>query len=165
MRKLLLGLMLFAFSGTLWGLEACHTGSWYDPTQGGEGINVEIVKNQVLVYFYTWSEFQVDVGTEEEPEFKTGYKQEWFVFQGPQPVGRIALLKAYDVFKTEDTPWNSSTVEVGSGTLETIGDNTLIFTYDFVLDLNRSDPTPWCLHLGCSDELLYTRLTQSIPCE
>ncbi len=123
------------------GIDACYSGSWYDPNVPAEGINIEVLVNQVLVYFYTY-----DVEG----------RQTWFVFQGDSEF----QLTAYDII-------NRETVDVGYGAVEPTGDNTLIFSYDFVLDLDLLSPTqpiPWCLHIGCSREVVYQRLTQPIPC-
>ena len=35
-------------------LDACYTGSWYDTQRDGEGINIEVLEELTVAYFYTF---------------------------------------------------------------------------------------------------------------
>jgi hypothetical protein len=124
-------------------LQSCHTGSWYDPLNPGEGISLEVAQDgSVVAYFYTYD----GIG-----------RQTWYVFQGPDG----ASLTAYDVLDREP-------VDVGNGSLTATSNDSIYFHYRFSLDLDVLSPTrpiPWCLNTLCEDEFAYTRLSQPVPCD
>ncbi|MBS0557272.1 MAG: hypothetical protein JSR27_07655 [Proteobacteria bacterium] len=37
-------------------IDASYTGSWYDPSQSGQGFNIEVLGNQVLAYWYVFDD-------------------------------------------------------------------------------------------------------------
>ncbi|MDJ0653208.1 MAG: serine hydrolase [Xanthomonadales bacterium] len=55
-------------------LDASLNGSWYDPAQDGQGLNVEVLEDrgEVLVYWYTYQGSAGQAG-----------EQRWFIAQGP----------------------------------------------------------------------------------
>lgn len=122
-------------------LDSCYSGSWYDPLDPGEGINVEVLDGYYVVYFYTYN----------------ADGQTWYVFQGDDN----EALTAVDVLDREP-------VDIGSGSFTPTSTNDAYFIWRFSLDLDKLSPTtpiPWCLHSGCEGEVAYKRLTQPIPCE
>jgi len=152
MKKILLTIVLLLFSFPAFAVFDCQSGSWFDEERSGEGANVEVLNDTVLAYFYSHSAFG----------------QEWFVLQGPRPVGDTVLFTVHDVVKLSEDPWEIISQEVGVASIEFIGEDALIFSFNYSLDLNRLGEedivTPWCLHEQCSGEFLYTRLTRPIPC-
>jgi hypothetical protein len=139
---LLLASLPFAAFSQSGALDSCHTGSWYDPLNPGEGINVEVLPDgYVVAYFYTY-------------DFMG--RQTWYVFQGADS----EFLTAYDVV-------NGEAVDVGQASLTATSNNSVYFHYQFLLDLDAQSPTrpiPWCLTSACEGEFAYIRLTQPIPC-
>ncbi len=86
--------------------------------------------------------------------------QTWFVFLGDNDD-----LDAYDTVDTVDGGHIS--VDVGEGSFIPVSNDLIIFTWDFVLDLDdlsADRPTPWCRTTECGGEVWLTRLTQPIPC-
>lgn len=133
---MLLIVIMFLLPAKSWALDACYTGSWYDPAAPGEGISVEVLEDQVLVYFYR----------------EDG---EWFALQGSADE-----LVAYQ-------PWAGEIVGVGWGFLLPVTEDSVVFAYDLLLDIEMATPRlpiPWCLRSDCADEKKLTRLTQPIDC-
>jgi hypothetical protein len=119
-------------------IDACMSGSFYDPEASGEGINVEVTESYVLVYFYDMS------GT-------------WMFLQGAND-GRP--LEAYQ-------NWYGNTYNVGSGYFIPAGYDNVEFGFDLLLDVRDvtfERPIPWCLRSDCARDFEYQRLTQPIPC-
>lgn len=128
-------------------MDACMTGSWYDPDVAHEGLVVEVLPTQTVAYWYTF-------------RFFDALEQNWLVFQGAPDA-----LVAYDVLPFEG---GSLLEEVGAGELLAVDDDHLIFAYDLSLNLDIAAPdvpTPWCLHVDCAAVQTLDRLTQPIPCE
>jgi hypothetical protein len=121
-------------------VDACITGSWFDPENNGEGINVEVLPNgTIVVYFYR----KADVS--------------WVLLTGD-----YNGLVAYQ-------PFADRVDEIGDGYIKVIDEDTVEFGWDFGLYLapsNWDEDTviPWCLNGSCEGVVEYTRLTQPIPC-
>lgn len=135
--KALFLIVLMALAGSVMALDACYTGSWYDPAAPGEGISVEVLDEVVLVYFY-----RADV--------------QWFAFQGDgealtayQPFGG----GVHDVGDGFFIPRGEDHADFGYDILLDLR------------DISFQRPIPWCLRWDCADEMALTRLTQPIPCE
>lgn len=135
--KKLFAIALLAVSANAFALDACFTGSWYDPENPGEGINVEVLDDILVVYFYDesgqWTFFQGD-------EEKLDMYQPWA--GGNDDVG-----DGYFV------PVDNNTVEFGFDQLLDLRDVTFW------------RPIPWCLRSDCERDFVFRRLTQPIPCE
>lgn len=118
--------------------DSCMTGSWHDPTVESEGINLEVLDNGVLAYFYSYN--------------KTGNALRWYymVFndEGRASVGTVKN-------KIDRNPQN-----VGSATFDVIDQDNILILIDLNIDI---DNPPWCL--GCERTLVYTRLTQPVACD
>lgn len=117
-------------------MDACMSGSFYDPENPGEGINVEVLDSAIVIYFY-----ELD-GT-------------WMFAQGDE--NGLELYQPYsggvgDVGSAYFIPVDDNTVEFGFD---------MILDLD---DITFERPIPWCLKEGCSKSFVYKRLTQPIPC-
>lgn len=113
------------------------SGSFYDPENSGQGINVEVLENAIVVYFY-------------------GHGGKWKFFQGDD--NGLDMYQPYG---------DDSIGKVGSGYFIPLDDNTVEFGFDMQLDLeliDRGYATPWCLRSDCAREYVFERLTQPIPC-
>lgn len=136
-------LVVFGFAAVVliapraWALDACYTGSWYDPAAPGEGVSVEVLDDTVLVYFYRGD-------------------GEWFALQGDD-VG----LTAYQLWAGQVIEVGSGAfVPVGPNTA------IFVYGLLLDLEIASPQfPIPWCLRSDCSDEMELQRLTQPIPCE
>lgn len=117
-------------------IDACMSGSFYDPENPGQGINVEVLENAVVVYFYDAD-------------------GNWFIFQGDdngldmyQPYGEGVSKVGSGYFIAVD----DSSVDFG-------------FDMQLDLrDISAQRPIPWCLRSDCAQAFEYKRLTQPIPC-
>ena len=118
--------------------DSCMTGSWHDPTVGSEGVNLEVLDDNALAYFYSYAE--------------TGSALRWYymVFDadGKATVGTIKDKS------------NRQAQEVGHATLDVISQDEILILMNITVDI---DKPPWCL--GCEKTLLYTRLTEPVPCK
>jgi hypothetical protein len=150
--KVLLTLALLFFVGTASAMDRCMTGSWYDPSKNlHEGLNLEVTDSTVVAYFYTYRFFD-----------KVG--QNWVVFAGEN--GNPAIIPAYDIV-SDGVEFPTVEYEVGEGTFTQVDNFTLVWSYDFKLNLDQDDPntvTPWCLNGDCNKSFLYKRLTNPVPC-
>lgn len=52
LKAVVLGLFLLLFTSPVVAADGCLSGSFYDPSNPGEGINVEVLEDQTVVYFY-----------------------------------------------------------------------------------------------------------------
>lgn len=122
---------------TVHALDECFTGSWYDPATPNSGINIEVLENVVVAYFYT--------------------PGEWLTMIADRPEDGYVDLRLMQTT-------GYGTRYVGYAVIEIIDNNALFFNYNQKLDFYRVDAAiPWCI--GCSGEFEYIRLTQPIPCE
>lgn len=131
---------MLLFSSQLYAMDPCFTGTWHDPEVDLEGLNVEVLDDKVIAFWYTYSFFERQ-------------EQNWILFQG-EPSDMVA----YDVF-------GEHLYSIGKGSITVIDNNTIEFHYD--IDINLDDTslvTPWCLNELCSGTLTYTRLTQPLQC-
>jgi len=154
MRKMLVGAVLagLLMSGSAQALDKCMTGSWYDPDVKFQGISIEVLNTSTLVYYYTYSFFN-----------KTD--QNWVLFEGSN--GNPASLVAYDTVPSyTNLEFDPILYIIGTGEVQQLDNDTILFSYDFDLNLDNPDylNTPWCLDGECKREFVYTRLTQPIPC-
>jgi hypothetical protein len=130
-------LLLFSSAVAAQSIDECMTGSYYDPANPGEGVNVEVGDDYTIAYFYKFD------GT-------------WVAFHGD----REGALDAY-----QNRGEGASLV--GEGALEVVDENTVALSWDLLLDiryLSAARPIPWCLHSECEGDVVFERLTQPIPC-
>ncbi|KAA9133467.1 hypothetical protein F3N42_03700 [Marinihelvus fidelis] len=133
-------------------LTECENGSWYDRERSGEGINLEVLDENFVAYFYTY-----------EPRGEIA-DQTWFLILGDNADGKATV---HDVIAGYvDDGLDVAVMPVGSATFEYAGPDRLAFSWRMDLDLNRlGDGTviPWCLS-SCSGSLSLSRLTRPHPC-
>ena len=147
--KTLLMTVLFMVSGSVFALDECFTGSWFDPDRVGEGINVEVNKDGALTvaYFYTFD--------------KRG-RQIWYSM-----IGEETLVMESTVV-VDDVDFITKTVDVGTAAVEPITNDVMVFGYvrliewnpirkEFTLCDKEADDTCEAIHV-------YRRLTQPIAC-
>lgn len=126
-------LLLF---GTAQAADSCLSGSFYDPEASGEGIVVEVLETQTVVYFYRSD-------------------NAWIVLQGTQ--GNFTAYQSWNngvaevgagdlVFLDEDTVAFSY---------------SLLLDVDII---TFEQPIPWCLRSDCWGDYTFVRLTQPNPC-
>ncbi len=138
MRYVLAGILLL-LSGSVFALDSCITGSWYSPERDGEGINIEVLEDGDLLYFYTYR----------------NQKQVWFV-----SIDGVI----YTTRKGSKEPFSVDTFEVGTSLIEVHDNDNLTFTFKLDLDIDRNAAIPWCL-TQCYGEYSYERLTQPVKCQ
>ena len=140
--RYLLTLILTLLAVPVMAFDACMTGSWYDPQRDGEGINIEVLDDTVIAYFYR----------------PGASNQRWYLMIGDRPEGGDARLGVYQSVGVDEVYW------IGDALISVTGDNTLDFSYEFRYDMTRGgDDLPWCI--GCNGAFMYVRLTQPIPCD
>lgn len=119
-------------------IDPCMTGSWYDPTVESEGVNLEVLDNGVLAYFYSYAE--------------TGNGLRWYYMlfdaDGKAAIGTIKS-------KADRNPR-----DIGRATFDVISQDEILILMNITIDV---DAPPWCF--GCERTLVYTRLTQPVPCD
>lgn len=116
--------------------DACFSGSWYDSENPGEGINVEVLEDAIIVYFYDQS-------------------GEWTFFQGDENGLDMYQPWANGVGKVGD----GYLIVIDDNTIE-FGFNQRLD----LRDVTFQRPIPWCLRSDCAREYVFERLTQPIPC-
>lgn len=137
MKYLLTLLLALGMTTSVQALDNCVTGSWYDPENSGSGINVEVMDDVVVVYYYT--------------------PGRWLSFLGANDLPYSVDLNLYQT-TSEGTRY------AGDGSIDIIDNDTMVFNYMQQYDFWREDATiPWCI--GCTGTFEYVRLTQPIPCE
>lgn len=118
-------------------IDACMSGSFYDPEAPGEGINVEVHEDFIIVYFYDAS-------------------GSWMFLQGDD--NGLDMYQPYG---------DGQVHKVGDGFFIPLNDNEVNFGFDQLLDIRDvtfERPIPWCLRSDCEFDKILTRLTQPIPC-
>ena len=138
MRYVLAGILLL-LSGSVFALDSCITGSWFDPERDGEGINIEVLEDKTLVYFYTYR----------------NQKQVWFI-----SVDNVV----YTTRKKTEDPFSVDVFEVGSASIVAHDNDSLTFRFKLDIDIDRNAAIPWCL-TQCFGEYEYVRLTQPVACQ
>lgn len=143
MKGILLALLMMV-SGSAAAFESCWTGAWYDPGRDGEGIVMEVLNDNVVVWFYRPG---------------TASSQRWYLMVGDNEPGTHARLITY-----QQTHVGGAALENGTAGVSMKGNDMMKFSYHFNYDFTTEDGgTPWCI--GCSDTTTYVRLSQPIPCE
>jgi len=146
MKKLLLVLALGLSSGNALAIDECFTGSWHDSNNNlGEGINLEILPNKVVGYFYTWTEG----------------KRNMYTLEGVK-VESTVLMNMHSSYWTEG---NYRVRLLGASEITVLDENTITFSYELFTAPEYPDffLVPPCTE-DCSAIYEYTRLTQPIPC-
>ncbi len=138
--KTLINLLFISvfFSTPLFALDSCLSGSWYNPDNPGSGIDVQVLENQTVAYYFAYG----------------SAGQAWYVMLGEDQNLRM--------ISTSRQGNDVSEFDVGSARIEPIDNNTISFSYDIIIDASTRS---WCLSWFCSDELIYKRLTTPIPCD
>lgn len=118
--------------------DPCMTGSWDDPTVESEGVTLQVLDNGVLAQFYTYAE--------------TGNAHRWYYM--------LFDADGKAVIGTTKDKANRQHQKVGNATFDAIGLDEILILMRLTIDI---DAPPWCI--GCERTLLYTRLTEPVPCE
>lgn len=139
MQRLLVILGLFLFSMNVQALDSCMTGSWYSPDRDGEGINIEVMADTELIYFYTYR----------------NQKQVWYV---------VIDGAIYTTRKRSEEPFEVDSFDIGSAAIEVHDNDNITFVYKLDIDIDRNAAIPWCL-TQCFGEYEYVRLTQPVACQ
>lgn len=144
--KTLMMIIMMMMSGSAMALDACFTGSWYDPlTNNAEGLNLEVLDNQVVGYYYTWYEDHRNV----------------YTMSGVNDIDGAAVMDTYTSYKSDagyQVQW------VGVSDITILNANNLMFHHSFKYDFLRENwTTPWCFYI-CDDTKWFERLTQPIAC-
>jgi len=132
-------ILLLLLSTSAYSFDACTTAAWSDPDpkKKGEGINVEVLDDLVIAFFYD------------------GSGKKWLSMKGERPEGNIAIL---DVMQTV----NFGTAWVGVAGIEIVDENHLIFEYKLKFDRALVDKAiPFC---SSKCELIGNYVRQSNPC-
>lgn len=141
--------ILFAIAAPAFAFDECAAGSWFDPARDGEGINVEVLDDQVVAYFYTFD----------------GDRQTWFVMVGDRPESGAVRLGAFQYVKLSESPFEVWEIEVGSASLEYLGAGEMLFSFEFQIDPYIPNVAlPYCLAGHCQGEYIYSRLTGPPDC-
>jgi len=133
--KVVLTTLLMLIATQAVALESCMTGSWYDKTNPGTGIDVQILGDKTVAYYYTYGS-----------QGKT-----WYI-----------MLGEGEELTVIGTAPNGSEADVGTARIFRIDDDTIFFEYQLTLD--QDDDFGWCLSGFCEDKFVYSRLTKPIPC-
>ena len=145
--KYLIALLLLVLSTPAHSIDACFSGSWYEPFTEGEGINIEISDSVVTGYFYTWRNGSRDMYT------LTGYNDQK---DFNALTGHASFL--WDGLHT--------TFPVGHAAIEVFNSNIILFAWDWGQDwANGTDPVPQCDRSECYGVRTMVRLTQPIACD
>jgi len=144
MRKLFL-IILLAMSFNAIAFDECLSGSFFDPTRDGEGLNIEPVGEKgLLAYFYTFANFD----------------RIWYTMLGD------TTLTMYTTVVLDDVDFITKTVAVGAAEIEFLNNNAMYFSYQILLDYDeRSGEFEVCTRDYCAGSHLYKRLTQPISCK
>ncbi len=137
--KVLLGIVFLLVAGSVQALDSCMTGSWYSTDRIGEGIQLEILEDKEIIYFFTYR----------------NQKQVWYL-----SIDGVV----YTTRKRNEDPFEVDTFKIGTSLIEVHDNDNLTFTYHLDLDIDRSAAIPWCLS-QCYGVHSYIRLTQPLNCQ
>lgn len=151
MKRVLLSLLLLLVAGSAYALEKCMTGNYYDPASDGQGFDLQVSDETVVVSFFGYA----------------GNSKYWFLGTGANQDSDEIYLTAYETEKDDNGDvWYP---KVGDMTIYTWEDpNKLSISWNFSLDLDRlNEPgiaIPWCNSMCQGDETVVA-LFRPIDCE
>mgnify|MGYP000620660412 CR=1 FL=1 len=144
--KAVLAAIMLLVSVNAMALDACMTGSFYDPEQEGFGINVEAHQGFTAAYFYT---------------FDKNLRPIWFVMVGKEvlTMSVTAVVKDNDVFITKE-------LDVGVAEIVPLADGLIRFRYSLIAeyDVDRG-ALVLCRGDHCEGDYLFRQLTIPIACK
>jgi len=143
-----IGLLLFSTVNAA-PIGVCHSGSWYSPDRVGEGISLEVLEDQVVLYFYTYRDGDKD----------------WYIMQGARTTTSAVSLEIFATEFEAKEPFTVDVYDVGDAVVEIIDDNTLSFEFVHTLDIQLPGTFPFCLADRCTGVHEYIRLTSIVDCE
>ena len=117
--------------------DSCMTGSWEDPTIESEGVSLQVLDNGVLAQFYSYAE--------------TGDALRWYYM--------LFDADGKAIVGTTKNKADRQHRDVGYATFDVISDDEILILMNLTVDI---DSPPWCI--GCERTLIYTRLTEPLPC-
>lgn len=142
-------LLLLALTAPAFALDRCYSGAWYEPASSGEGIDLQISDEKVVLYRYA---------------HLNGAPNYW-VTSTEQSDSAVLNFTAYQTMRTIT---GIEVFDVGSLQLTTNPqeNSQLIMAWDYDIDLSKvNGATPWCLTGGCSGSKELTHLFQPIKCK
>jgi hypothetical protein len=145
MKYLAILLLTFGLFGSAQAIDECMVGAWNDPERIGEGIAFEVNPGtgEINGFFYTYD----------------GNVPHWYVLLGDEKD-----ITMYTGQKLEEEPFTAFVAPHGIAQILEVNSDTLVFTYDLALKTNGNKCNPGKDDV-CSDEFIYKRITQMIPCE
>ena len=124
-------------------IDACYTGSWYDTKRDGEGINIEVLEDLTVAYFYT---------------FDKGGNQVWYTL-----IGDKILTMHQTVIVEDPDEFITKTVLVGEAEIEVLTNDEIFYQFNIVWGY-VDGKLKRCTGDRCEGKYLYRRITQPIPC-
>ena len=143
--KTLIMIVMLMLSGSAVALDACFTGSWHDPlTNNAEGLNIEVMPQTVVGYYYTWYYGNRNV----------------YTMSGANDIDGAAVMNTYASYEAGRlTSW------AGVSDITVLDDNNIMFHHSLKYDFLREDAAiPWCFYI-CDQTLWFERLTQPVECK
>lgn len=147
MKRVLLSLLLLLAAGSAYGLDKCMSGSYYNPDKNGQGFDLQVSDETIVVYFYGYA----------------GKSHYWFLGNGANQNSEEIYLAAYETSKDDDGEvWYP---KVGDMTIFTWEDSAkLTISWNFKYDLDRPIAIPWCNSMCKGDETVVA-LFRPLDCE
>ena len=151
MKRFILSLVLLAGAagivGSAQALDKCYSGSYYDPTASGSGIDIQVSDERIVL-------------------FRFGYLGSYNIWWTSVAANDGNLI--FDLMQTIGSEGSNTNHEVGTLTLTPWADNNtrLIMDWNITLDLTKEvSGIPWCLTSGCSGSKEMVALFRPTRCE
>ena len=144
--KTLLTILLLMISGSAMALDACLTGSWYDPEQSGFGINIEAHQGFTGAYLYT---------------FDKNLRPIWFVM-----VGKEVLTMSVTAVVPDNDKFIAKELDVGVAEIIPVAEGLIRFRYSLIAEYDtEKGKLVLCNGDHCDGDYLFTQLTKPIACD
>ena len=146
--KLVIFVLTMLFAAPALALDKCYSGSWYEPETSGEGIDLQISDEKVVLYRYA---------------YLNGSPNYWTASVDNSD-SAVLNFTAYQSMKVDS---GIEVFDIGSITLTTNPpeNSRMIMEWDYDIDLDKiGSGTLWCLSGGCSGSQELTHLFQPIEC-
>ena len=150
--KLLFSLcaLLLIFSAPVLAMDGCYSGAWYEPATSGEGIDIQVSTEKVVLYRYA---------------YLNGVPNYW-VTNTPNSNDLTLHFVAYQTLMNDGV---IDVFDVGSISLTPDPDDTkkMRMSWDYDIDLSKigEGSIPWCLTSGCAGSKELVSLFRPTECE
>lgn len=145
--KLLLITLITLFSANAFALDQCYSGAWYEPATSGEGIDLQVSDEKIVLYRYAYLNGKPNYWVTSLPNTDTDTYQ----FRANQTLKSDGVIDVYDV--------GTITLKTSEGRL------MMSWNYDINIQQSAAGGSIWCLSGECSGSKELIRLFQPVACK